>query len=227
MKKRLQKWWQKRSLRERLVVQLAALVVVATIIDTIALAPTRKEAARVRGELGGAKSELEKTRAAIEEQARQSQSYIEGRKTDLLQRRKAAEDVIRQAQVDLISPQQMKRQLAAILEKFPQMSIVAMNSIAPVPLGFATPSKSSGSNAAASAQVPKVAPNVVAGLYQHGLEVTVEGHYLDLIGYLQTLEHAPHRVYWRDLDLAVNDKGIPVTKIGMFTLSRDPTWLSL
>jgi len=227
MKKRLQKWWQKRSMRERLVVQLAALVVVATMVDTVALAPTRKEAARVRGELAGAKSELEKTRAAIEEQARQSQSYIEGRRTDLLQRRKVAEDVIREAQVDLISPQQMKRQLAAILEKFPQMSIVAMNSIAPVPLGFATPSKSSGSNAAASAQVPKVAPTVVAGLYQHGLEVTVEGHYLDLIGYLQTLEHAPHRVYWRDLDLAVNDKGIPVTKIGMFTLSRDPTWLSL
>ncbi|HXW64392.1 MAG TPA: hypothetical protein VEK74_04870 [Burkholderiaceae bacterium] len=227
MKKRLQKWWQKRSMRERLAVQVAALVVVATMVDTVALAPTRKEADHVRGELVGAKTELEKIRAAIEEQARQSHTYIEGRKNELQQRRKTAEDVIREAQVDLISPQQMKRQLAAILEKFPQMSIVAMNSLAPVPLGFATPSKSSATNAAVSAQVPKVPPNVVAGLYQHGLEVTVEGHYLDLIGYLQTLEHAPHRVYWRDLDLAVNDKGMPVTKIGMFTLSRDPTWLSL
>ncbi len=227
MKKRLKKWWQKRTLRERLAVQLAALTVVATIVDTAALAPTRKEADHVRGELAGAKSELEKTRAAIEEQARQSESYIEGRKSELQQRRKAAEDVIREAQVDLITPQQMKHQLAAILEKFPQMSIVAMNSLAPVPLGFATPSKSTANHAAATAQVPGLAPNVVAGLYQHGLEVTVEGHYLDLIGYLQTLEHAPHRVYWRDLDLAVNDKGVPVTKIGLFTLSRDPTWLSL
>jgi MSHA biogenesis protein MshJ len=227
MKKRLQKWWQKRSLRERLVVQLAALVIVATVIDTIALAPTRKEAARVRGELAGARSELERIRADIEEQARQSQGYIQGRKKELQQRREAAENVIHEAQVDLISPQQMKRQLAAILEKFPQMSIVAVNSLAPVPLGFATPSKSSDSHAAASAQVPGVAPNVVAGLFQHGMEVTVEGHYLDLIGYLQTLEHAPHRVYWRDLDLAVNEKGMPVTKIGIFTLSRDPTWLSL
>lgn len=227
MKKSLQKWWQKRSLRERLVLHLASLVVIALMIDTIALAPTRKEAARVRAELADAKAELEKIRATVEERARQSDSYIQGRKSELQQRRKVAEDVIREAQVDLISPQQMKRQLAAILEKFPQMSIVAMNSTAPVPLGLATPSKSSATNAVATVQAPGLSPSAAAGLYQHGLEVTVEGHYLDLIGYLQTLEHAPHRVYWRDLDLAVNDKGVPVTKIGMFTLSRDPTWLSL
>jgi len=227
MKKHLQKWWQGRSVRERLAIQLAILVAAGALADHFAVAPTREEAARVHSELQVAKSELAKIRAAVEQQAQESQSLVQRRKDELVQRQNRAEDVIREAQVDLITPQQMKRELAAILEKFPQMRIVAMNSSAPMPLGVVLPAKAPATNAAAQPPAGGAAPTVVTGLYQHGLEVTIEGRYLDLIGYLQTLEHAPHRVYWRDLELAVNDKGIPVTKIGLFTLSREATWLSL
>lgn len=227
MKKRLQTWWQRRSVRERLTIYLAALVAAGALVDYLALAPTREQAAREQVELRGAKAELNKIRAAVEQQAQESQNLVQRRRDELLQRQNRAEDIIREAQVDLITPQQMKRELAAILEKFPQMRIVAMRSSAPMPLGVISPAKAPASDAPAQAPSKGPAPVAVTGLYQHGLEVTVEGRYLDLIGYLQTLEHAPHRVYWRELELAVNDKGIPVTKIGLFTLSRDAIWLSL
>jgi len=82
-----------------------------------------------------------------------------------------------------------------------------------------------GARPAASAS--GLAPGNGVGLYQHGMQVTVSGRYLDLIGYLQALEHAPYRVYWRQLDLKVDEKGMPVTRIDIFTLSRETTWLAL
>jgi MSHA biogenesis protein MshJ len=69
--------------------------------------------------------------------------------------------------------------------------------------------------------------NSAAGLYQHGLELRVEGRYLDVLGWLDALEKTPYRIYWRELDLQVGAEGRPVTRIAFFTLSREATWLRL
>jgi hypothetical protein len=58
--------------------------------------------------------------------------------------------------------------------------------------------------------------------------VTVEARYLDLIRYLDALEHAPHRIYWHTLTLSVDPgTGQTQTRIAFYTLSREATWLSL
>jgi MSHA biogenesis protein MshJ len=117
-----------------------------------------------------------------------------------------------------VAPQDMTHQLAAILARFPDLRVVGMVSELPVPVD---------ENADKSARVPANAEARRTMLYEHGLEITVEGKYLDLIAYLEQLEHTPHKIYWRDLDLKVNAQGVPLTRIRFFTLSRGSTWLAL
>ena len=102
-----------------------------------------------------------------------------------------------------------------------QLHIVAMKTLAPLPISASAPEHSAAPGVEAAA-LP------ASGLYQHGLEVTVEGRYLDLIAYLEALDHAPYHIYWRDLDMSVDaQRGVPQTRIRLFTLSRDATWMSL
>ena len=217
MKARLASWWRRRKPRERLLVLAAALMGIGAIADRVTLAPLRAQTLRVQAELTSARAELDQLHGAIESGANSAGAAGQARKNALDARRQAVEATLRAAEADLISPEQMPRQLAAMLDKFPQMNVVAMNTLPPVLVG------------AGGATATNAAPGKPAiGLYQHGLQITVEGRYLDLIGYLQALEHAPYRVYWRALSLNVEPtRGIPVTKIELFTLSQDPAWLAL
>ena len=222
MKRRLLAFWTQRKPRERLVMQLGALLVLGVLGDRAVLAPQRAQTARVRTELVAARAALDHVRSAIEQQGSQGLSSGQARLDALARRRQAAEAVITQAQSDLISPKEMRRELAAILERFPQLRVVAMKTLAPQPIRAAAPARDGLALAAPAA------PGSGAGLYQHGLEVTVDGRYLDLIAYLEVLDHAPYHIYWRDLELNVDaQRGMPRTRIRLFTLSRDATWMSL
>jgi MSHA biogenesis protein MshJ len=242
MKAWLASFWDARAARERIVLAAAGVCLLALAADGLLLAPTRVTISHVRAELAGAQAELDRVHASIEEQARRNEGEIQARRAALAQRREHADAVIRATQDDLITPQQMQRQLAAILERFPQLRVVGLTVQAPVAVDAAAPASGSGAQAAgtpAAGSAPDPAARPAAGrgtrpaqgtnigLYQHGMDITVAGRYLDLIAYLQALEHAPYRIYWRELSLAVDDKGQPVTRIAVFTLSRDMTWLAL
>lgn len=215
---RLNEWWEQRRPRERLLVIALGLATVVLAAYTLMLKPMQIQIADSSKRLAGARAELAKLQESVEERDRAGSDRLKAREADLRTRLSAAESDIRRAQIELVAPQDMGRQLAAILAKFPELRVVGMASEAPVPVD---------ENADASGRVP---PNPEARrtmLYEHGLELTVEGHYLDLIAYLQQLERTPYKIYWRDLDLRVNPQGVPVTKVRFFTLSKGPAWLTL
>ena len=153
--------------------------------------------------------------AAATQQANDNGRMLQARTQALRARRERAEAAISAAHVDLIDPQEMGRQLAAILARHPQLHVVGIQSGPPLPLVAGDGAKGGAPGGGA------------AGLYEHELELQVAGSYLDLIAYLRALEQAPHRIYWRELDLKVDDQGVPVTRLTLFTLSKDTRWLKL
>ena len=64
-------------------------------------------------------------------------------------------------------------------------------------------------------------------IYRHALELTVSGAYLDLYAYLRQLEGLPTRLYWRKADLAAGDYPKVVLRLTVYTLSFDPSWMSV
>jgi MSHA biogenesis protein MshJ len=215
---RLSQWRDARKPRERLL--LAALVATAFLCAGYALAlkPVRDQIAASSRQLQAAQSELTRLQQLVEERDRAGEERLRARQAELQGRLAAAQSEIHRAQVDLVPPQEMARQLAAILRRFPQLRVVGMVSEPPAPVD-------EHADANGKAPVPAEARNAM--LYSHGLELTVQGRYLDLVAYLQQLEHAPHRIYWRELELKVDPQGVPLTRIRFFTLSRGPAWLAL
>lgn len=210
-------WWDRRKSRERLLVIVLAVLTIGIGGYTL-LRPVRVQIADSRMRLAVAHAELKKLQQLAEERERASSERLRAREADLEARLTIAESEIHNAQIDLVDPQDMARQLSAILKKFPELHVVGMAS------EQAAPVDQNGGKDARAALSPETRR---AMLYEHGLELTIEGRYLDLIAYLQELEHTPYKIYWRELELKVNTQGVPVTRIRFFTLSRGPTWLTL
>jgi MSHA biogenesis protein MshJ len=227
---RVATWLARRSLRERLLAAASALVLVGLAFDTSVGAPQRAKDRALRAQIKAQEQAIADLQLQAERQSAQNDQLLRERIEALAARRSHAEQVIRDAQVDLIAPQDMGRQLQALLARHPDLRVVAMNTQPPTLLGDA-PSRAGAvapaANAAATPAPASATPRTAIGLYQHGIEVTVEGRYLDLLSWLQALEKAPYRIYWRELDMQVNSNGVPVTRIALFTLSREAVWMRL
>jgi MSHA biogenesis protein MshJ len=211
-------WWKRRKSRERLLVLGVAVLTLLATGDSLVLKPVRIQAADAQQHLEVARAELDKLERMVEERNRLGSETLRSRQADLRARLSTAESEIHRAQIELISPKEMDHQLSAILHKFPELRVVAMASDPPALVDESDDR---------SGKVPVNAQARRSMLYQHGLELTIEGRYLDLINYLEQLESAPHKIYWRELDLKAGPQGTLVTKIHFFTLSRGPTWLTL
>jgi MSHA biogenesis protein MshJ len=205
----LQRWWAQRAPRERVLAIVVALCGLVAAIDVLLLEPQRAESKKLARAVDAAQSHLQQMQVLAAQQASAGESELRQRRIDLDQRRARAMHVIGEAQIDLIAPQEMTKQLEAILVRHPTLRIMGMNSSSPKPL------------------VEQAGASGSAGIFQHGLEVRIEGPYLDLLGYLEALERAPYRIYWRELEVKVGTTGLPVTRLVFFTLSRESAWLRL
>ena len=81
--------------------------------------------------------------------------------------------------------------------------------------------------AAGAASAPKVKDGNTAALYRHGVELTVEGSFADLLTYLRALEAMPQRVLWGGMQLKVEQHPKAVLTLRLYTLSLDRSWLEI
>jgi hypothetical protein len=210
----LRTWWEARGARERAMAVGALLVALAATVEILLLEPQRTQQVQLARELVSANARVAQLTASAARLADDSGRQLQAREQALQARREHALTATRAAHIDLIEPLEMGRQLAALLARHPQLKVVAMQSNPAVTL--------SGAGAGTA-----IVPGAAAGIYEHELELQIAGNYLDLIVYLRALELAPHRIYWRELDMKVDEQGVPVTRLTLFTLSKDATWLKL
>src|SRR5581483_8757614 len=64
-----------------------------------------------------------------------------------------------------------------------------------------------------------------AAIYRHGVEITLQGGYFELLEYVRQLEGLPTQVLWGRLDLAAADYPKVTMKLTLYTLSLDRAWL--
>lgn len=70
-------------------------------------------------------------------------------------------------------------------------------------------------------------PDSAAGLYKHGVEIRLEGSYLDLAEYLARLERSQVKLMWSQVSLSADKHPRLVLTLTVFTLSLDRTWLTV
>ena len=77
--------------------------------------------------------------------------------------------------------------------------------------------------AAAKAE-PQKAPELV---YRHGVELTVQGSYQDMLNFLAALERMPTQLFWGRASLDAQDHQQARLTVTVFTLSFDQNWMKL
>ncbi|MBC7983568.1 MAG: MSHA biogenesis protein MshJ, partial [Candidatus Obscuribacterales bacterium] len=65
------------------------------------------------------------------------------------------------------------------------------------------------------------------GPYVHPIEMTIEGDYLTLLKYFQSIEALDWRFYWQSLELIKTDYPMNRVRVQLNSLSMDREWLGV
>jgi MSHA biogenesis protein MshJ len=140
----------------------------------------------------------------------------EGRKRvdDLRHRLGSYDNELRGVQQGLVPPKQMVKMLEDMLNRDSRVRLVKLHT-----LPVAALVEPAGATAGKSA-VP--AKNLV---YKHGIELTVEGGYLDLLEYQSRLEKLPWHMFFARASVNSVDYPKVLMTITLYTLSLEEAWL--
>lgn len=150
-----------------------------------------------------------------------------------------AEEAVRNLQKGLVAPGQIAQVIEDVLEHQGKLRLLSLKKLPMESLAANTPATTGGtSGGPPGSQVPTSAtqampknPPLPAGptesIYKHGLEITVQGQYFDILEYLSALEKMPHQVFWGNARLRVDDYPKATLTLDLFTLSLEKKWLSI
>jgi MSHA biogenesis protein MshJ len=64
-------------------------------------------------------------------------------------------------------------------------------------------------------------------LYRHGVEIVLQGSYLDMVNYMDALESLPVQLFWGKATLDAQQYPNSRLTLTLYTLSLDPKWMKL
>jgi MSHA biogenesis protein MshJ len=119
----------------------------------------------------------------------------------------------------LLPPAKMRAVLQELLRAQPKLRLLGLQSFSE-PLQLAT---------AESDKTPAVAAKAPVTLYRHGLKISLQGGYFDLLLYLQAIQASGWKLHWDSLDYQVGSDGPAQAKINLvlYTLSREAGWIGV
>lgn len=122
------------------------------------------------------------------------------------------DDSLREQTVDLIPAEKMPLVLERILSRSSsmQVKIVAVNSIAPIRMMDIDSSAGEKVN-----------------LFQHGVSLTLEGGYMDVLQYLEEIENLEWRFYWKSFNYKVEEYPVGKAEIELYTLSTSQAFIGV
>ncbi|MBX9913164.1 MAG: MSHA biogenesis protein MshJ [Pseudomonadaceae bacterium] len=119
----------------------------------------------------------------------------------------------------LLPPAKMRAVLQELLRAQPKLRLLALQSFSePLQLAADEPVKTAD-----------VAAKVPVTLYRHGLKISLQGGYFDLLLYLQAIQASGWKLHWDSLDYQVGEGGPGQAKINLvlYTLSREAGWIGV
>ena len=140
----------------------------------------------------------------------------------LLTAQASAEQLIGEIDQDtagLLPPAKMRAVLQELLRAQPKLRLLALQS-------FSEPLQLATEQSAKSADLPANAPVTP---YRHGVKISLQGGYFDLLLYLQAIQASGWKLHWDSLDYQVGEGGPAQAKINLqlYTLSREAGWIGV
>lgn len=233
--KRWQYWtglFNARSLRERVLITVGVVALVAAVLDTLLLSPLDVQQQRLSAQLSEARTAIKAGEIMMSASNGQADpDEVKRRYRDELRKQIAEMDgKLQGLQKQLVPPDQMAKLLEGVLKKERGLTLVSLRKL-PVQRY-----QTSGAPAQPAAQAQQAAGQAAAGgesasgvaersIYQHSFEVSVEGSYAELYGYLSRLEALPWQLFWGKVTLDAGEHPKLRLTLTLHTLSLNKIWL--
>lgn len=200
------------SLRERVFVLAAAVIVIFSLVQILAIDSGQLRKRNAADRLLTAEStiqEIAQQQQALagaaarnpEQAARNTLAAQEARLAGLNAELEARER-------ELIPPERMQQMLKDVVQAQGGIKIVSFKTLEPKPV-----------------MLPGAAEGAPPGYYRHGFEVVVSGQYSELVSYLERLESLPWRLNWNEATLDTANRPELTLTLIIHTLSLEETWL--
>lgn len=129
----------------------------------------------------------------------------------------------------LISPENMTLVLAQLLDRRHKIKINSITTLPSVPIDISVDGDVVNDEDTATAESPldKTAPPVNSlsdaepMLYQHTIELELEGRYVDILDYLMSIESLPEKLFWDQLNITIKSYPISTIKLRVHTLTNE------
>lgn len=223
--KRWQHWtglFNARSLRERALMTAGGVALVVAVLDTLLLSPLDVQQKRVSAQLSEARTAIKAGEILMSATNGQADpDEVKRRYRDELRKQIAEMDAkLQGVQKQLVPPDQMAKLLDGVLKKERGLALVSLRKL-PVQRY-----QTSGAPAQKAAAGSEAAPGAAdRSIYQHSFEVSVEGSYAELYGYLSRLEALPWQLFWGKVTLDAGDHPKLRLTLTLHTLSLNKAWL--
>lgn len=199
------------TLRERVMIFLAATLVLVFIANATLIEPLRAKQRRIAAETKQIAQDLEAVQlrlpGLVQSAARDPDAPNRNRLAALREQLAQLNARIAQEQRRFTPPDRMREVLQEMLRRNKGLTLVDLRTLPVAPVGAAPAGAASG------------------GAFRHGIEFTVSGSYGELYDYLRTLERLPTQLYWGRAQLAVGEHPLLTLRLTAYTVSFDAAWL--
>lgn len=197
------------SMRERLLIFVTALVLIAALWHMLLMQPLAQRADQTRTQLTELEQRISSANQNLEDQIMQLASGGDEQRLRIASLRRRIDEInetLGNHAAELIDPSEMAQVLEGVLKEQSRLSLVRIRNTTPDSL------------------FPDEDSSAVT-FYRHGLEIEVEGSYAACLEYLGAIEALPWRLYWQVLELDVIDYPLNRIRIEVGTLSLDEEWI--
>jgi MSHA biogenesis protein MshJ len=141
-------------------------------------------------------------------------------------------------QKGLVAPDKIVPLLEHLLRGNGKLKLMSMKTLpvtglneAALPANPAPAGQAASQPAAAAAAAPNAPATPVAKprelLYRHGVEIVLQGSYLDMVTYMDALESLPVQLFWGKARLDAQQYPNSRLTLTLYTLSLDQKWMKL
>lgn len=233
----MKQYWQRMAvkidaltLRERVIIFGMAALILIVLVNMTMLGPQSTKQQRLSQSIKQEQAKIAAMRAEIQQkvsaQAADPDKESKARLQQLIQHAQQMRSEVESMQNGFISPDKISLLLEDILRHNAQLRLVSLKKLPPSRLN--EPVTAAKSVAAASlAKGAAAEQDSTLGVYRHGVEIVVQGTYLDLLNYLTQLEAMPWRLFWGGTKLDATEYPKATLTLTLFTLSLDKQWLNI
>jgi MSHA biogenesis protein MshJ len=221
------------TLRERVIIFAMVAILLIVLMNAMLIDPQFAKQKRLLLQVQAEQEKIGLIQAEIRQAlAAQSDPDASGRERLKTLRYEAGQmqTALLDMQKGLVSPDKMTVLLEDIMRRDGKLRMLSLKTL---PVSTLAASISGDGNTAdktaGAAAVKNKAESASAtgAVYTHGVEIVIQGGYLEMLDYITRLENMPWQLFWGKAKLNVEEYPKASLTLTLFTLSLDKKWLNL